>query len=113
MSSAWKTGFPGAPMSYLRSAALRLALCAVLLGACSRAETPKVTQVVVMLRLASDTAALPLMRALTGAYTNAHPNINFTLQSGNAQTAAGMVFDQQVDMAAVSLLPPDVPGRDK
>ena len=90
---------------------LRLAACVALLAACSRAETPKVTPVTVTMRVAADTAALPLMQALTDAYTAAHPNIIFTIQSGNAQAAAERVFASRADIAAVSILPPRSKGR--
>jgi phosphate transport system substrate-binding protein len=89
-------------------------VCALLLlGACSRVETPKVTPVVVKLSLASDTAALPLIQALTSAYTAQHPNVSFSLQSGNARAVTEMLFANQADLAAVSLLPPDTSGRPK
>lgn len=97
----------------LFSVALRLACALPLLAACTRVETPKVTPVTVRLRIASDSAALPLMQALTSAYTTEHPNVVFGMQSGDAQTVANLVFAGQVDLAAVSILPPDAPDRPK
>jgi phosphate transport system substrate-binding protein len=88
-----------------------LASLVIFVAACSRAETPKVTPVTVKLRVAADTAALPLMQALTDAYSTAHPEIIFTIQSGNAQASADRVFAGEADIAAVSLLPPKVEGR--
>ena len=61
----------------LFSVALRLACALPLLAACTRVETPKVTPVTVRLRIASDSAARPLMQALTSAYTTEHPNVVF------------------------------------
>jgi phosphate transport system substrate-binding protein len=91
---------------------LCLALCAaLLLAACSHAETPRLTPTPVTLRLAADTATLPLMQGLTDAYTSAHPNIRFAIQSGNAQATADRVFNGEAELAAVSQLPPKVQGR--
>ena len=64
----------------------------------------------VTLRVAADTATLPLMHSLTDAYTRIHPNILFAIQSGNAQAVADMVYTRQADIAAVSLLPPKAQG---
>jgi phosphate transport system substrate-binding protein len=94
------------------ASAWRILVAVLLLVSCSRVETPKVTAVVYTLRVAADTALMPLMRALTDAYTAEHPNILFTLQNGNAQTVGDAIYARQADLAAVSLLPPAVQGRD-
>lgn len=96
-------------MSILRLL-LALALLVGLAG-CSRLETPKVTPTQTRLRVAADTAALPLMQALTAAYTAQNPNVTFTVQSGNAETCSDAIYNRQADIAVVSLLPARVPGR--
>ena len=91
---------------------IRLAcIVALLLAGCSRVETPKVTPVVVKLRVDADAALFPLMRALTDAYTAGHPNVTFTVQSGNDETVTDAIYKREADMAAVSLLPAEVKGR--
>jgi phosphate transport system substrate-binding protein len=106
-----RRGGQGVTRPARRAAGLCLALVVALAAGCGRVETPKVTPVVTTLRVAADAAALPLMRALTDAYTAQKPEIIFTLQQGNAETAADAVFSQQADVAAVSRLPATVPGR--
>ena len=88
------------------------AVMLLVLAGCSRVETPKVTPVIVKLQVAADSAALPLMRALTQAYTAGHPNVVFAVESGNAETVAEAVYTRQADLAAVSRLPPSVQGRE-
>ena len=92
-------------------AAIVLALLVGLAG-CSRLETPKVTPLVVRLRVSADAATLPLMNALTAAYATQHPNVIFTVQPGNAQTCADAIYNRQADIALVSLLPARVQGRE-
>ncbi|MCL4505884.1 MAG: substrate-binding domain-containing protein [Chloroflexi bacterium] len=92
----------------------RLALCAVFLlqlAGCSRVETPKITPVTAKYRIATDGETLALMRALTDAYTAAHPTVTFTVEEDNAKTAADAVYARSVDLAAVSLLPPKTADR--
>lgn len=91
---------------------MALALLAGLVAGCSRLETPKVTPVVVRLRVSADAATLPLMNALTAAYAAQHPNILFSVQPGNAQTCADAIYNRQADIALVSLLPARVQGRE-
>jgi phosphate transport system substrate-binding protein len=89
-------------------------LCAslvIFVTACSYAETPKITPVTLKYRIAADTAALPLMQALTDAYSAAHPEIIFSVQSGNAQATTDRVYAGEADLAAVSQLLTKKEGR--
>lgn len=79
---------------------------------CGGAETPKVTPVTVTLRVAADVALDPLMQALTRAYSAQHPNVIFTLTPASTPAAGEAVFSRRVDLAAVSLLPEKIAGRD-
>lgn len=74
-------------------------------------ETPKVTPVITTLRVVTDGPALPLMKVLTAAYTDAHPTTLFNLQAGNAQSAADALYAGQADIAAVTQLPLQTPDR--
>jgi phosphate transport system substrate-binding protein len=87
-------------------------LTAIVLASCARVETPKITPITVHLRLAADTAALTLMQALADAYSSQHPEVQFSVQSGNAETVADAIFSRQADLATVSVLPQQVRGRD-
>lgn len=79
---------------------------------CGSAETPKVTPVTVTLRVATDAAIEPLMRALTRAWSAQHPHVIFTLSPASTLAAGEAVFSQRVDLAAVSVLPEKIAGRD-
>ncbi len=79
---------------------------------CGSAETPKVTPVTVTLRVAADVALESLMQALTRAYSAQHPHIIFTLTPASTPDAAEAIFSRRVDLAAVSVLPDKVAGRD-
>ncbi len=79
---------------------------------CGSAETPKVTPVTVTLRVAADVALESLMQALTRAYSAQHPHIIFTLTPASTPDAGEAVFSRRVDLAAVSVLPDKIAGRD-
>ncbi len=79
---------------------------------CGSAETPKVTPVIVTLRVAADVALEPLMQALTRAYAARHPHVIFTLTPASTPAAGEAVFSRRVDLAAVSVLPDRIAGRD-
>jgi len=72
---------------------------------CTRAETPTPTPAPVQIRVASDAAALPLMRALTDAYAAAQPNTNFVLEWGNAPAAMEAMRLGRAQLGIVSVLP--------
>jgi phosphate transport system substrate-binding protein len=112
-SARWQTGLRACERTSRRwKSILCLPLIvALILAGCSRVETPKVTPVITHLHLAADMATLPLLRALTDAYTASHPTVTFSLQPGNAATVAGMIFSQQADLASVALLPSPVEGH--
>jgi phosphate transport system substrate-binding protein len=78
---------------------------------CSRVETPKVTPVITTLRIVTDGPALPLMRALTAAYTDSHTTTLFNLQAGNAQSSVDALYAGQADIAGVTQLPPQSADR--
>ena len=88
-----------------------LALLGLVQG-CSNAETPKVTPITVTLRVASDAAIHPLMQALTRAYTDKHPHVAFTLVAASTPAATDAIYSKRVDIAAVSLLPEKIAGRE-
>ena len=89
------------------SALLILTMCV----ACSRVETPKVTPVITTVRVMADGPTLPLMKALTSAYTDAHPTTVFSVQSANSPSSIDTLYAGQADIAGVSVLPPNTQGR--
>ena len=72
---------------------------------CTRAETPMPTPAPVQIRVTSDAAALPLMRALTDAYAAAQPNTNFVLEWGNAPAVMEAMRLGRAQLGIVSVLP--------
>lgn len=78
---------------------------------CGSAETPKVTPVTVTLRVAADVALEPLMQALTRAYSAQHPQVMFTLTPASTPAVGEALFSRRVDLAAVTVLPEAVAGR--
>ena len=82
-------------------------LGALVLAACSRVETPKVTPIPVRLRVGADNATLPLMKALARAYQQDNPSWQFTFETGSADVVGGLAKDGAVDVAAVAQLPAD------
>lgn len=75
------------------------------LAACRRVETPKVTPAPVRVRLAADSAVIPLVRALAQAYQRERPNWAFTFETGNAVVINELASAGTIDLAAVSVLP--------
>ncbi len=99
------------PQTYIRSAHCALvctALTCVLavLSACSRVETPRVTPIPVRVRVGTDSATAPLLRALAQAFQQKNPEWLFTFDTGNAAIVNALAAEGKVDIAAVSLLPP-------
>ncbi|MCS7060490.1 MAG: substrate-binding domain-containing protein [Anaerolineae bacterium] len=92
-------------------------LCCVLVWAgslaagCSNAETPRVTPATVTLRVAAESALYPLMQELTRAYSLEQPHVLFTLSSNSTPAAAEAIYNQRADIAAVSVLPVTIAGR--
>jgi len=78
----------------------------VLLAACSRAETPRITPTPVRLRLAADDTTRPLLQALTESYSAINPNVFFSIESGGIAQVAQAAYSGQVDVAALSGSPP-------
>lgn len=79
--------------------------------ACSRVETPKVTPVITNLKVSADGLSLPLLQALTTAYSDLHPTTIFTVQSASSQSAVDALYAGQADIVGVSLLPAVAPGQ--
>jgi phosphate transport system substrate-binding protein len=86
---------------------LVIAVCA----SCSRVETPKVTPVITTLRVIGDGPTLPLLSALTTAYTDLHPTTVFNVKLANSQTSVDALYAGRADLAGVSLRLPNAPDR--
>lgn len=90
-----------------RSVLARTLLVIFALCACSRVESPRPTPVTEHYRLVADGATLPLLRALTDAYTaEVNPYVIFTLDSGGPAYVAERLRSGQVQLGAASLAPP-------
>lgn len=88
-----------------------LGLCLSLGAACSRVEAPRPTPVAVSFRLVADPAALPLLRALSDAYTAADPYVTFTVDSSDGVDLAERLRTGRAQLGAVAqdLEPVDPP----
>lgn len=89
------------------AALLVLAVCA----GCSRVETPKVTPVITTWRVSADGLTLPLLKALTAAYTDLRPTTDFKVQMAGSQATLDALYAGQADIGSVSLLPAVAPGQ--
>lgn len=92
-------------MPVLRPLTAHLVLAGVLATACNNTPTPIPTPAPVQIRLATDAATLPLMRALTDGYSAAHPNVSFALEWGNAPAAYEAMRAGRVQLTVVSVMP--------
>ena len=83
----------------------------LILAACARAETPRITPTPFRLRLIVDASMVPLARALTDAYAGYRPNAGFAVEAGNAQVVAEGLFGGRADLALLGLEPDPGPNR--
>jgi len=108
-----QTARTAGPTPVLRIGGLaRLCLALVIgLGACARAETPRITPTPFRLRLIVDASMAPLARALTDAYASYRPNAGFAVEAVNARVAAEGLFGGRADLALLGLEPDPGPNR--
>lgn len=84
-----------------------LAVLAVLLSACSPTQLPKPTPVTEYYRIVADGATLPLLRALTDAYSEqVNPYVIFTLNSGDSAFLAEQLRAGRAQLGAAALILP-------
>ncbi|MEZ4639156.1 MAG: phosphate ABC transporter substrate-binding protein [Caldilineaceae bacterium] len=88
-----------------------LLIAAVFLSSCGQAGVAP--QEPVNLSIAGSTEMMPLLVELTGAFSDLHPNVIFSLRGGGSTLGESWVADGQVSLAASTLLtedevPPDL-----
>ncbi len=93
-----------------RKAAMLCLTAALLVSACSRAETPRITPTPVRLHLAADEVTYPLIQALTEAYSTINPNVVFFIEPGSPAEVAQKAYAGTVDLAALAGSVPPSPN---
>lgn len=88
---------------HARGAAWRWLAALVVLAACARAETPRITPTPFRLRFIVDTSLSPLTRALADAYAVYRPNAGIAIEYANGTAALQAVANGRADLAIAGL----------